>query len=177
MLLFVAGIIIINIRKKRESQTSTLMRIFANYLQLMTAALNYEMNFPDIVATMFIPIQKVGSSTDSMLSFDCFAKDSNMVLFFPSNAILKVFLTAILPLGLFGISAAVWAMVHRIIPRNFRDYKRNVVVSTITVIFLLHPTLTEVSLTLFQCISIDDGDMKVRIDLTMECFSAEHIKW
>lgn len=164
---FIAALITVNIRKKKESQTSILMRIMANYLQVMTATLAYSMKFPEILLRLFIPVERVGSSSSTLLSFDCFAKDSQLKLFTPSNPFFKVFLTAITPILLFFGIFLSFLILHAIFPKWFTDFRRNVVVSTITILFLLHPTLTSTSLGLFQCIQIDEGISKVRIDLTM----------
>ena len=67
---FIAALITVNIRKKKESQTSILMRIMANYLQVMTATLAYSMKFPEILKNMFFPVERVGSSSQTLLSFD-----------------------------------------------------------------------------------------------------------
>ena len=117
---------------------------------MMTITLSYEMDYPEVLDDLFWPIKKIGSSADTLLSFDCFAKDAKLTLFAPSNAILKVFLTALLPIILFVLSLGVWIFLHKVFPTRFIDFKRNLVVSTITILFLLHPTLTESSLTLFQ---------------------------
>jgi hypothetical protein len=55
--------------------------------------------------------------------------------------------------------------------------KRNIVISLISVIFLLHPTLTRSSLSIFQCIEIDKNDQRVLLDLDMDCYSSEHLMW
>lgn len=68
-------------------------------------------------------------------------------------------------------------MLHLAFSKYFTDFKRNVVVSSITILFLLHPTLTSTALGMFQCIQIDDDISKVRIDLEMECYSLEHVSW
>lgn len=61
--------------------------------------------------------------------------------------------------------------------RLFKDWFRNIVVTSIVILFLLHPTLTKVSLEIFQCVKVDEGVYHVRLDLELVCFSGEHIKW
>jgi hypothetical protein len=174
---FIAALIYVNIKKKKESQTSILMRIMANYLQVMTATLAYSMKFPELMKNLFVPIERIGSSSSTLLSFDCFARDSKITLFAPSNAILKAFMTGLSPILLFFCILISFIILHLVFPKHFTDFKRNVAVSTITILFLLHPTLTSTALGMFQCIEIDDGVSQVRIDLEMTCYSAEHITW
>ena len=70
ILAFIASLITVNIRKKKESQSSILMRIIANYFQVMTATLAYGMRFPELMLLMFEPIGRVGQSSSTLLSFD-----------------------------------------------------------------------------------------------------------
>ena len=177
IIIFMVGLIVVNIRKKKESQVSVLMRILTNYLQIMTATMAYSMRFPKMLEDLFIPVSRLGSSGETMMSYDCFASDANITLFLPSSPIAKNFMIALLPLMLLIGTIWIWALLHFILKKYLDDYKRNVVVSMITILFLLHPTLTEVALGMFQCIQIDEDDYKVRIDLNIDWYSGEHILW
>jgi hypothetical protein len=177
ILAFIAALITVNIRKKKESQSSILMRIIANYFQVMTATLAYGMRFPEMMLVLFEPIGRVGQSSSTLLSFDWFVKDSQLKLFTPSNPFFKAFMTAILPILLFLGITSVFVILHLIFPKWFTDFKRNVVVSTITILFLLHPTLTTTAFGMFQCVQVDEGISFVKIDLNMEWYSADHIIW
>ena len=174
---FIAVLIIVNVRKLKESQTSILMRIMANYLQIMTATLSYSMKFPSVLLSMFFPVQQLGTGSDSLLSFDWFATSTKMTLFAPSTAIFKMFMTAILPIILFALIFIAWLILYWLFPKRFPDIKRNVVVSIITILFLLHPTLTKSALGMFQWIQIDDNISKMRIDMNITWYSGEHIAW
>lgn len=148
--LFVVLLITVNIRKKRESQISILMRIMTNYLQVMTATIAYSMKFPAVLNQLFLPIERLGSSGETMMSFDCFAKNAQITLFFPSSRMFKNFMIAILPIGFFFGCLVIWGLLKFMFTKWFTDYKRNVVVSMVTILFLLHPTLTETALGMFQ---------------------------
>ena len=41
----------------------------------------------------------------------------------------------------------------------------------------MHPMLTKVGLEIFQCVRTDEDQYNVRIDIDIQCFSTEHIKW
>ena len=70
ILMFMMALVIVNIRKKKESQVSILMRIMTNYLQVMTATMAYSMKFPDMLNNMFIPVSRLGSSGETLMSYD-----------------------------------------------------------------------------------------------------------
>ena len=177
ILLFIAVLITINIKKKKESQTSILMRIMTNYLQIMTATLSYSMKFPDALLNLFLPVQKLGTGSAAVLSFDWFAKSSKITLFAPSTPFMKAFLTAILPIILFLLIVIAFGILHTLFKKWFTDFRRNFVVSTITILFLLHPTLTQTAFGMFQWIQVDKNKYMVRIDLNMVWYSWVHLTW
>jgi hypothetical protein len=70
-----------------------------------------------------------------------------------------------------------WTCVYKLKRSWVKDYKRNLVISFITIVFLLHPKLTERSISAFKCVEIDNGYSVARIDTNLECYSETHIKW
>jgi hypothetical protein len=168
VLAFFIMLIVVQIRKKKESQQSILLRILANYLQLLTATLSFDLKFPKALTDMLYPVEKVGQSSEAFLSIDCFFRDHELTLFAPSNALYKVFLTGLLPIFLVLISIIFLCSLYPISFKVFKDLKRNIIVTIVVLMFLLHPTLTRVGLEMFQCVKIDEGDYRVRIDLDIE---------
>ena len=67
---YLLALIIITIRKKKENQTSILLRIMTNYLQLIAAAYSFNLKLPDGFIEVFGSVEIVGSSSDAFLSFD-----------------------------------------------------------------------------------------------------------
>jgi hypothetical protein len=63
-------IIYINIHKTKDSQLSILLRILANYLQAISVAISFNLNYPNTLTKMMFPIDRFGSPSDSFLSFD-----------------------------------------------------------------------------------------------------------
>jgi predicted outer membrane repeat protein len=174
---FIFGIIILNIRKRKDSNVSILMRILTNYLQLLASALSFELKFPNLLTDMFRPIKAFGSSDQSFLSFDWFVSDAEIKGPFPSDSFFKLFLVSILPIILFLIVAVIWLIAKIIVRKWVSELKRNLVISFITIVFMLHPNLTQNSLSIFQCVDIDDDIAKVRIYTEMEWYSNEHLFW
>ncbi|CAI2367043.1 unnamed protein product [Moneuplotes crassus] len=177
VLAFYIFLVIINVRKTSESELSVMLRILANYLQLITVSTSITNNFPSSILAISYPARIFGGSANVFLSFDCFIKDTEIKLFFDSNAIFKLFLLCFLPIILFCIIAVMWVFIYFVKRQWVPNPKRNLIISFITVVFLLHPKLTENSINLLRCSELDEDNKVVRIDTNIECFSSQHIKW
>ena len=143
-------LVTVNIKKTRESQSSVLLKILVNYLQIMAVTLSFGMRFPDIVLNMFFPIRTIGSSSGVLISFDCLKRQADFKLFTPSSLFLKALMAAILPIILFIGIIIVFSLLHLIFPKRFTDFKRNILVSFISLIFLLHPPISRTAFQMFQ---------------------------
>jgi hypothetical protein len=160
--------------KKGESNLSVWSRIMTNYLQITTSAISFNLKLPSFLVAIFYPIERVGSSAGLLLSFDCLISDYNSVI--SSDAFFKVLLLALLPIPLIVIYGLFWRILGFIWSR-FKDVKRNIVVSTITIIFVLHPTLMNSTLNLFKWVNIEDDLAVTELDMNIECWSPTHIIW
>ena len=139
--------------------------------------MSFNFNYPSELTQLFSPVNKFGSSSDTFMSFDWFISNYDITGPFPSNSIFKLFLIALLPLILFGIVTLIWIFVYLIKKRWVSSFKRYIVISFISIIFLLHPKLAENSLSIFQWVEIDNNIKRVRIFTSMEWYSYDHIKW
>ena len=175
--MFYMFLIILNIRKRKDSTVSILSRILTNYLQLVTASLSFELRFPDSLTSTLSPVTRVGDPKQTFLSLDCFISHTDVKGLFTSNSIFKLFVLSILPLILFSIVALIWVIVKLIKKQWVPEMRRNLAISFITIVFILHPTLALNSLSIFQCVEIDHNVSKVRLYTEMECYSREHIFW
>ena len=163
--MFLSLLIVVTIRKKQENQGSILLRILTNYIQMIAAAISFNIKFPDAIFDIFGPFNSIGSSSDTFLSFDCFMEDTEMKLFAPSTEIFKVFLGGLLPIALFIIYCIIWGMLYLISKPKFGNIIRHIVVSAICIVFLLHPTITKSTFGLFQCLQVDDDEYRVKSDM------------
>jgi hypothetical protein len=98
VMLFLIAIIIVNIRKKKESQMSILLRIFTNYLQLIATAMSLNLQYPDFIVNTFGMVERAGDSSGSFLSFDCFVDNTGYSSLTPSTVIFKLLLSALMPI-------------------------------------------------------------------------------
>ena len=170
-------LIITTIRKKKENQTSILLRIMTNYLQLIAAAYSFNLRFPESFIEIFGSVEILGSSSDAFLSFDWFVEDTEIKFFTPSTEIFKVFLTIFLPIALILIFVFIWVLLYLISSKKFGDLRRNVIISIICTMFLLHPNITKQALSLFECIDVGNNDLRVRMHMDFKWYSSDHMKW
>ena len=177
VLLFLIIQIVMNLRKREESQISILMRILTNYLQVITAVLSFNIKFPSILTEVFSPINKIGSSSEPFISLDWFVRNSNLELFTPSPSIFKIFLSSILPLIFFVWSVLTWSILYFVLNKWWSNFKRNLIVSNIVILFILYPTIARSFLSLFQWVIIDPHESRVSISVNIVWYSSEHIFW
>lgn len=140
------ALIILNVRKTKESELSVLIRILTNYLQLITTSMSMSLSYPGILDSITDPLKRFGGSGETFLSFDCFVTDSQIKGPFESNAAFKLFLLIFLPIGLFALISLIWTLVYIFRNKWVVDMTRNLAISFISVVFLLHPQLTQAGL-------------------------------
>ncbi|CAI2378783.1 unnamed protein product [Moneuplotes crassus] len=174
---FFMVIIITNVRKTEESEFSILLRILTNYLQIITTSMSMTTKYPSSLTDTFLPLNRLGDSSQTFLSFDCFIADYEVKGIFSSNSVLKLFLVLLLPLIIFCIVALIWIGVMLIKKDLVKDMKRNLTISFISILFILHPKLTESGINTFRCIGIDKNTYAARIDTDIGCYSTTHLKW
>ncbi|CAI2379704.1 unnamed protein product [Moneuplotes crassus] len=174
---FFMVLIVVNVRKTEESELSVLLRILANYLQLITTSMSMSITYPDSLISFTVPIRVFGGSSEAFLSFDCFATDYEIKGPFESNAVLKLFLLFLLPIALFCIVALIWICLYYIRKRLVPNLTRNLIISFISIVFLLHPRLTQQSINIFRCLKTDSDKYMSRFDPNIECYSSKHLKY
>jgi len=180
-LLFIACIMVVNIRKKKENEFSILLRIFTNYIQLTTAAMTFNIDLPSSFTDSYSMSDRVSSPNESFFSFDCFIKDYELKWFAPNNNLFKLFLLFLLPfilMAFFSVVFILYKLILKIIrPHSDVDLKRYFIVSLVCVIFIFHPRMSYESLTVLQWIKINDNEFRMRNNLEYDWYSSDHILW
>jgi hypothetical protein len=175
--IFLLILILINVNRIKESNISILLKILTNYIHLISSTLTISMNYPDTLQAMLLPIEQLGIASDTILNFDCFIHDYEIRGPFPSNSLLKIFLTSLLPLLIFMMFISIWTIIYFIRKKWVPNFKRQMIIMLVTIIFFLHPNLIEESISIFKWIQIDHDKYVVDVDTEMDCFSHQHIKW
>ena len=168
---------LLELERNKESQQSILLRIIANYFQLLTAAMSFNLKFPKSLTQALFPAQKIGTSSDAFLSFDWFISDSSVLVIDPNIAIFKVILTGLLPIALILIGIWVISLVYFIPAKVWKEFKRNLWITIIVILYLLHPMLTKVGIEMFQWIQVEDNKYSAKINLDFGWYSSDHMKW
>lgn len=141
------------------------MRIMTNYLQILAAALSFNLQFPTYMLDALSSAQQIGQSSGVFLSFDCLLMDTRANEVFDNIAYLKVLCIAMIPLILITVSTLGYRIYFF---KNSYKFKRLTCVTIITVFFLLHPSLTQYCLRIFKCVEVGKGISKVEMDITTD---------
>ncbi|CAI2373152.1 unnamed protein product [Moneuplotes crassus] len=170
-------LVVLNIRQTEESQVSVLLRILTNYMQLITTSMSLTLSYPNFLDSITDPLRRLGGSSDTLLSFDCFITDYEIKGSFESNEVFKLFLMIFLPVALFAFIAALWVVMRLFSKKLVPNLTRNLVISFISIVFLLHPRLTQTSINTWRCVNVDAGVDLARFDMNIECYSSSHLKY
>ena len=87
----------------------------------------------------------------------------------------KITLTALAPIGIIFIFITLWSSLCICFKRFRLTLKRNIIVSFIVIMFLLHPTLTSIGFNLFKCFEFDYDVKRLYIDMNLKCWGKEHL--
>ncbi|CAI2366741.1 unnamed protein product [Moneuplotes crassus] len=127
------------------------------------------------MSLLLYKLSKIINSTLSKSKLIC--TDSDIKGPFNSNSVFKLFLMLLLPIAICLIVLLIWLFVMIINKNWVKDIKRNLTISFISIVFILHPKLTESSINAFRCVKIDDHMYSARIDTDIDCYSGTHLKW
>jgi hypothetical protein len=91
---------------------------------------------------------------------------------------IKVLSFGLLPLVAITLSWLVWKPVDVI--KRLRGKRINLVqnarVTAFILIYLMYPTITNLSFSLFNCLKLDDNRHYLRRDLSVQCWTPDHLK-
>eukprot|EP00357_Protocruzia_adherens_P004466 CAMPEP_0114979932 /NCGR_PEP_ID=MMETSP0216-20121206/4664_1 /TAXON_ID=223996 /ORGANISM="Protocruzia adherens, Strain Boccale" /LENGTH=304 /DNA_ID=CAMNT_0002341349 /DNA_START=46 /DNA_END=956 /DNA_ORIENTATION=- len=160
-----------------------------NYLQLVTLASSFELQWPTEFESFFQGQEQVGAYGEQVFSFDCFlkAKDGSNGVHVVYSKLLMMNLSPIL---VFFVLAAFWValkMIHGRQEARDRSVGKEVPItrrasvgmisSLVIVFFLLHPVMVRYNFSLFSCRSLGDGNSYLTRDTSIQCWSGEHLAW
>jgi len=130
-----------------KPKTSILIKIFLNYVQLVSIVATFDFEWPSQVTSLFTVQNKVSSSSSTVFSVDCFIPSSDSVKPFFS----KLLFISSSPLFLIGIAYLVWWIIFRVKRnRDRKKLKSNLITTCVVLLFMIHTTLVQTSITGFR---------------------------
>ncbi|CDW83870.1 UNKNOWN [Stylonychia lemnae] len=177
-LIFALGILLwINLRKQTESETSIVLRIILNYVQILTSAAAFNLDWPYYLQVFFGAYQSVGEVAETFISFDCFLEDTGFTQTGASTYYFKTLMIILLPLIMCFIFIVIFVVRNLFKKNPAVIMQRQIIVASIVVLYSLHPTISRMSSSLFFCMELDQNEYWLQSDLQIRCWSSDHIKW
>ena len=145
-----------------------------NYLQMITATLSFNLNFPNYFANILSSVKQIGGSSGVFLSFDWFLMNTRATQIFNNVSYLKVMWICLIPV----VFLVTWIWIFKFVFfKKSENFKRWTWVTVITILFVLQPSLTTYWLKIFKWVSIGNGVSKVEMDIKTDWWSPVHLKW
>eukprot|EP00347_Sterkiella_histriomuscorum_P005180 403357590 len=167
----------VNLRNKKESETSITIRILLNYFHILTSASSFNLDWPVYVQKFFGIYSAVGETAESFISFDCFLQDTGFTEPGSSTYYFKVLVIVVLPLALGIIFFIVFFLKKLMFRTSFLLFQRQLIVSCIVLLFAIHPTITRMTSSLFFCMELDREEYWLQTDLQIKCWGKSHLTW
>ena len=139
--------------------------------------MTFKVKFPVSLSQVSGGIDTFGSTSDVYLSYDCFISNSQYIGFAPSVNIFKIVLTGLVPIALFLVYLLIWTVLYFAFRRWFSNFKRNLSISAICIIYMLHPTITKNWFRIFECTQVDANDKRMTLYMDYKCYSFDHVFW
>ncbi|CDW72378.1 UNKNOWN [Stylonychia lemnae] len=177
LLIVISFILWYYLRDSKENQTSVIIRIILNHIQILSTAAAFNLQWPQQFSEFLGFYTSVGEIAESLISFDCFLKDTGFAEKGSSTYYFKVMIITLLPLLLLIIFSSGLTIINIIRKQKLAQISRQLTVTFVVIIYTLHPTLTRMSTSLFFCMELDTGEAWLQEDLQIECWSIDHLKW
>lgn len=153
-----------------KAEYSILIKIMANYVQIVTLVLGFKLKWPQSVLSLFTVQVSMGGASEQFFSVDCLiaANTGPQDVYYR-----KMVMMALIPVLLVAVSVLFWTVV------SWRKRKwvlmgREGVATIIIIFFLILPTLVDSMFSLFSCMEIDTGAFWLLADLKTKCWDATH---
>ncbi|TNV87899.1 hypothetical protein FGO68_gene396 [Halteria grandinella] len=164
----------------RNKPQTVLIRILTNYFQVIMIVKNFDLSWPEQVEKALDVFSFITSSLEILVSFDCMMLKSGLSNNTGvSTFYYKVIAYGVAPIFATLIAAAFWYVIYLLkTPKKQRKYKlkRQIIQTSFIIIYLLYPTITNLSLSLFNCVRLEDGEIYLKRDFSVKCWSLNHQK-
>ena len=132
----------------------------------------------------------MGETSDTILSVDCFLSDCKFLFsylvypcaaslssFASSNNYLKALMTLLMPIMVVICMLGFWFTLAAIRKKSRKNLKKNFTLSTVVLLYILHPPLITTGMGLFNCIELESNEFWLVKDLQVRCWDSEHSRF
>ena len=133
----------------------------------------FDLNWPELIETIFSRLSFVGESSEFIFSFDCILFSTEPLA---QPYFLKSLMYTCFPGAAILTSYGLWWLVS-CIKKSFRA--KYVLYATVTVMvnmFLLYPLIINTLFNMITCQQVD-GISYLKRELSIKCWSTEHVQW
>jgi hypothetical protein len=160
---------------RTNSHYSIYLKIFLNYLQLVTVTSTFELAWPSYILEVFKVQASAGNVSEQVFSLDCFldnghSDNQQQVVY------LKLLVVTSVPLGIVLFSACFWGLLS-LIKRNLKYLKYELVNSIVVLFFIAHPSIVRVTFDVFNCKEIQLGEFWLTSYLNIRCWDHLHSRF
>ena len=162
-LCFLAKIVAGSLSRAKKSETSLHLKLLLNYLQVTMLLGEFSLHWPDQLLQVFHSSSIAGSSSQSLFALDCFVED----LYF------RHVVVSVMPLLQIALSCAFWGAVA-LCRRHWRYVRDHNLSTVMSLMLLLHSTLSSSVLSVFSCRTLDNGTW-LQESLNLRCWEDQHL--
>jgi hypothetical protein len=148
----------------KKSIFSVYLKLLLNYVQLASLVTSFDLNWPRYFRDLF-KVQKQ-SGNFNLYNYTLFC------IYTYETTYKSAVILSVLPVASFLFTLSIWSLVNAV--KQVQNLKDKVIASLTASIFLLHGTITESMLNLFDCFEIETGEYWLSGETDVRCWTTEH---
>ena len=141
---------------------------------MVTTTISFNIAFPFSIASSASAVKSIPPELDTLLSFDCFIHNLKIELFESSEYLNKAFLFCFVPIFVW-LAFILMFGIFKLIKKS-SQFKANVTIAFITVVYFYHPSIVDKVIGLFKCDRIEEV-ARFYLDLEVVCWEGIHLKF
>ena len=145
---------------------SVLLKILMNYIQLMLVTTDIKMKWPEPLNQLIQAQEDMSSGTSHLFSLDCLMQRSTNAKPFYASIIINF----LAPVIIFLLIFVVWGIVA-LVKKSFSVVVRPFITSLVVVFFLMHPIISNASLSILNCYQINSGEYWNVNSFDIQCYT------
>lgn len=158
---------------KVSSQFSIYLKIFVNYLQLVSVTASFDLDWPVNISQLLDSQKSAGNISEEIFSLECFqsGEENKQEAFF-----MKLIVVSCIPILILMSSTLIWTLLALCYSR-WTYLKYQMVNSLAVAFFMMHPNIFHVAMNYLNCREIDPGEFWLSSYLTIRCWNGSHSRY